>query len=145
MTFYFIDRTSPAWTVLSHDSFDDGTTQGWSGYYVQASTTYYRSFRYSLASPKPGLSTGTAYYTKTFYVPPQYNESYLILAMRNDNWDEDYPAIYLDSTLYFRPDTTPSNDIWYQFVVPLHAGTTNVKIETFSGRSYMDDVYVILK
>jgi hypothetical protein len=150
ITYHLIDRASPVWTTLYQDTFDDGTTQGWSGgQNIAVSTDYYRSFRYSLAVSYynyPGLQN--SFFAKTFSVPPQYSEGYLIFAIRRDGWQADFPQIYLDGTLYFEPDTTPSSNIWYQFTIPLHAGSTNIRIETchLSGvPTYMDDAYVVAK
>ncbi len=65
VTFNFLDLTSPAWTILYHDNFDDGTTNNWQGtgegggsadnawnpdnaWTVNASQDYYTSSQYSL-------------------------------------------------------------------------------------------------
>jgi hypothetical protein len=150
ITYHFIDYKAAVWTTLYQDTFDDGTTQGWSGGGVfEVSTAYYRSFRYSLCTVSLSGEFQTAYYTKTFSVPPQYSEAYLILAIRCANWAADFPTISLDGTLYFRPDMTPSNDIWYQFVIPLHAGSTVIRLDVAPSNvatvAYMDDAYVFAK
>lgn len=130
VTFHFIDRTSPVWTTIYLDNFDDGTTQGWSG---NTRTDYYRSFRYSLY---------TSDFRKTYYIAPGYTESYLVFAMRFTSTYLNYPYIYIDDTLYFQPDVKPSAGVWYQFVIPLHIGSTSVRISTVYS-AYMDDAFVI--
>jgi len=135
VTFHFIDRTSPAWTLVYYNDFDDGTTQGWTG--GQASTNYYRSFRYSLY----GSSL-----SKDYYIGADYQEAYMIFAVRfTADMPDDKPEIYIDGKIYFRPDVAPKGNIWYQFVVPLHLGTTNVRIYSYSRYMYIDDVYVVAK
>ena len=134
VTFHLIDRTSSAWVIVYYNDFDDGTNQGWTG---TASTNYYRSFRYSLY---------TSYARKSFYIGADYQEAYVIFAVRFTNTQADgYPKIYLDGTLYFEPDVSPSPNIWYQFVIPLHLGTTEIAIQSSSGYMYIDDVYVVAK
>ena len=133
VTFHFLNRTSEEWTLIYYNSFDDGTAQGWAG--GTPITDYYRSFRYSLRG-------GTVY--KSFYTGAEYTESYAVFAARSSSVNENYPQIYLDGTLYFKPDAAATANVWYQFAAPLHLGTTEIRIVQ-PYYWYMDDVYVIAK
>jgi len=131
VTYHLIDRMSAVWTVLDYDSFDAGTTEGWSGGSV--STDYYRSFRYSLRS--------SSYFSKSFSIGPPYSTAYLITPIRCYG---DLSNIEIDGVIYFQPDVTWWVIAWYQFTIPLHYGDVSVRINIING-GYMDDVYVIAK
>lgn len=133
VTFHFLNKTSEEWTLIYCNNFDDATAQGWGG--GTPVTDYYRSFRYSLSG-----ST----FSKSFYTGAEYTESYVVFAARFTRVREDYLRIYLDGALYFKPDVTPKSNIWYQFAVPLHLGTTAISIQHYY-TWYMDDVYIIAK
>lgn len=154
VTFHFIDRTAAVWTQLYYDNFDDGTTQGWSGANhdaeccvgLTASNTYYRSFQYSLRLQDTDSRYGPACYRKNFDTTGPYSEAYLIFSIRSTNWP--WPQIELDNVDYFWADAEPSDNVWYQFAIPLPVGTTT-QVEIFASNSYsyayLDDVYVIAK
>lgn len=148
VTFHLIDRTASVWTILYHDSFDDGTTQGWSGIpSPSVSTDYYRSFRYSLKL----YTYMDGYYYKSFNIPTNYNEAYLIFSLRSNYWGN--MRILLDNVEFYRPDAQLPTDTWLQFCVSLPTEppeTTLVKIYAigYTGNyrsAYLDDVYVIAK
>jgi len=148
VTFNFIDRTSSAWTLLYHDTFDGGTTQGWSGTNAQVSSDYYRSFPYSL---KIGGQTGYSQYSKTFNVGLG-EEHYLIFSLRSGAWGSGLPSVGVASVICFQPDVTPSKNTWYQFAVPLPLGESAVWMNVINAPypeqisyAYLDDVFVIAK
>jgi hypothetical protein len=153
VTFHLIDLASSVWSLLYYDSFDDGTTQGWSrigggdGSLI-VSDTYYRSFPYSLRL-LPFNSWYNYYdagYVKSFDVGAA-QEAYLIFSIRSDNWPTT-PRILLDGVQYFSPDVQPSTNTWYRIVIPLPTDKkTEVQIWSVAGKfySYLDDVYVIAK
>jgi len=153
VTFHFIDLTSSTWSLLYYDSFDDGTTQGWSKAGNNAglgvSDTYYRSFPYSLRLK--GYSYWSSYeaaYVKSFDVGAA-KEAYLIFSIRSDNWPTT-PRILLNGVQCFSPDVQPSTDTWYRIVIPLPTGPTpitEVQIWSAYGNyyAYLDDVYVVAK
>jgi len=138
-TFHLLDRTSPAWTIIDSDNFDDGTAQGWGGGSV--TTQYYRSFRYSY-----GVG-GNGEFSKSFFVPNTYSESYLIFPIRAASWSAyGETEILLNNVRYFSPDTTPGSNIWYQFAIPLPTmGSVSVIIRPHAYSAFIDDVYVIAK
>jgi hypothetical protein len=148
VSFHFIDRTTADWTLLYNNNFDDGTVQGWTSSlgssYVSVSTTYYRSYPYSL---RTGGGSETAF-RKSFTVGA-FSEAYLIYAMRFGLTSGSVtPRILFDGTEYFRPDVQPTINVWYQFIVPLPSGkTTDVQMYGAyqSAYAYLDNVYVIAK
>lgn len=148
VTFHFIDRKSPTWNILYYDNFDNGTDQGW--WNGEASTKYYRSWRYSLETMASGPGWNL-FPNKRFYIPNIYDEAYLIFSWRGSYY---YPsnrlvAIYLNGTIYFEPDFSPIGrgtlPQWYQSTLPLWVGCTHVRIWFNGAASYMDDVYVIAR
>lgn len=155
VTFHFIDRTSSVWTILYNDNFDDGTTQGWgsvgSGSSVSVSSSYYRSYRYSLQLYS--TTTADCGYVKNFNIPTIYKEAYLIFSIRSHRWPATAMRILYDGVVYFMPDIDPSTRTWYQFTVPLPTEPPEVtKVEIYAIRgayadsyAYLDDVYVIAK
>lgn len=78
-TMHFFDSTDAAWTVISSDNFDDGTTQGWAGvtstiidgyaiHYgelTQVSSTHYITSPYALWCPG---GSGNSCWRKSFTV-----------------------------------------------------------------------------
>lgn len=143
VTYHLIDRASAVWTVLEYDNFEDGTTEGWSGTGLSLSTSFYRSFRYSL---KGDSYYGTGY-SKTFTIVSPYVAGYLIAPIRS-NLIPDF-GVGIDGQTVFKLDTGMSANVWYQLTVPLHSGATSVGISMGnngnSAQTYMDDVYVIAK
>jgi len=127
--FHLIDLTSPTWTVLDKDNFDNGTTEGWYGYLRKYE--YWRSYPYAMRNHDGTLA-------KTFDISGQYNESYLIFAAHGSG----YYSIYFNNVKYFQNDySVPST--WVQIAIPLPLGaSTTVKI---NANCYIDDVYVIAK
>jgi hypothetical protein len=146
VNFHFIDRTAAGWTLLYNNNFDDGTVQGWgpSGY-VTISTTYYRSYPYSLR-----LGGGTEVAFRKSFTVGAFSEAYLVYALRFSAGVFGYltPRILFDGIEYFRPDVQPATNVWYQFTIPLPSGkTTDVQMYAAysSYYAYLDDVYVIAK
>ncbi len=155
-TYHFLDRTDGVWTTLYNDNFDDNTLQGWWRVSITTHTPYgsadvsslaYRSYPYSLALSAGGSGTG---YAKTFTVPVEYEEAYIIFSVRN-YWsamtNSKGPRIFFNGTEYFRYDVAPSDHLWYQFSVPLPTNEATT-VEIFEMRyafCYLDDVYVIAK
>jgi hypothetical protein len=143
VTFHFLDRTAPVWTVLYYDNFDDGTNQGWAGV---PTTELYRSYRYSITT------TGSPWMAaKKLYVPPTYQEAYLIYSRYVEGG---WPYLVMNGTFYFYADksattggtpgvTNPAYE-WYQFTNPLWVGKTTY-VQCYIGRGHIDDVYVIAK
>jgi hypothetical protein len=154
VNFHFIDRTSADWTLLYNNKFDDGTVQGWSGggsyAAVAVSTDYYRSYPYSLELYCTyGGNFLEVAYKKSFLIGA-FSEAYLVFAVRSSSWSN--PRILFDGVEYFRPDTQPTNNVWYQFTLPLPVGkTTEVQIyatrdyTSYDYSAYLDNVYVIAK
>jgi len=165
VTFNFLDLNSPVWTILYHDDFDDGTSQGWTysqecgdcswgSTSLKAVTTYYRSFQYSLelyiSQGKYGWRR--AAFKKSFDIGLA-NEVYLVFSVRSDNWNsfDDY-GIRINGVTYFKSDVMPQPNVWYQFAIPLRIAETNTVeiwvsyIGTYSqAYAYLDDVFVISK
>lgn len=143
VTYHLIDRASAVWTVLEYDNFDDGTTQGWGGTGLSLSTTYYRSFRYSL---KGDSYYGTGY-SKSFTLVPPYTTGYLIAPIRASQIPDF--SVSIDGQTVFKLDTGMSAGVWYQLTIPLHSGATSVGIgmgnNGVSVQTWTDDVYVIAK
>ncbi len=138
VTFHLIDRTSPVWTVLYYDNFDDGTNQGWWG---TPSYTLYRSYRYSLTAGSTESKV-----MKTFQVPEAYQEAYLIYSEYMFNI---FAWVKLNGTIYFYQDiqhfSLLNPNEWHQLTVPLWIGSTQVEISATRYNNYVDDVYVIAK
>jgi len=171
VTFNFLDLNSPTWTVLYHDDFDDGTTQGWSYILnrypsspkggdasIEVSDTYYRSFHYSLKLHTWTYATqysewASAAFSKSFDIGLP-TEAYLIFSIRSDDWSafDDY-GIKINGVTYFKSDVIPEVNTWYQFAIPLRLGeknTVEIWVTYLQGNdkhaySYLDDVYVIGK
>ena len=163
VTFNFLDYTSPEWTILYHDDFDDGQTHEWTsvcdgqGYSsVAISDTYYRSFQYSLKLYANTYAGDTCWchagYKKSFDIGLA-SEVYLIYSLRSDNLGADDVCVKINGVTYFKSDVTPGTSIWYQFAVRLEPAQLNdveiwaVYVTGYNQRrySYLDDVYVIAK
>lgn len=160
VTYNFLDRTAPDWTIVYYDSFDDGQTHQWTavtegggvaGNELYASTDYYRSFQTSL---KLRLNVnaygGNAGYKKSFDIAGTFSEAYLVYSVRSENWVS--KGIELNGVKYFEPDVSPSTNTWYQVAIRMPTGNvTEVRIWTVAGvyaqwrSSYLDDVYVVAK
>lgn len=134
VNFHFIDVTSPAWTRVEYYSFDDGTTQGWSGANVHW-WTYYRSWPCSIYP-----SWGQPY--KNIDMIGNYSEAYLVAAILTYATG---PQVYLDDQLCFAPDIpTAGAWTWYQIAIPLPLNKVTTKV-TIAGASYLDDIYIVAK
>ena len=172
--FHFIDLTSPSWTVLYYDNFDDGATQGWGdgGYspsiyegHESTDVTFYsmyRSWPGSLRLRSYPRHSGSWYYerqshyNKTFDTNLGYSQIYMIYSIRSENyWPTTKLGVDIDGTTYFQPDTMPDINIWYRFTIPLWEDPT-LTIDIWAARSpnglsfelayaYLDDVYIIAK
>lgn len=131
VTYHLIDRTSPSWTVIEHNNFDDHTNQGWTP--GSTTTQYYRSFRYSLYS-------SSGYFTKTFNLYG-YSKVYLICPIRSTG--SYTPRILIDGTKYFESDVSVSYGVWYSYTVPMPVPSSPTPLVRLELSGYMDDVYVI--
>jgi len=131
VNFHFIDVTAPVWSKFIYNNFDDETTQGWVGGILHR-WVYYRSWPCSLQQ----------YYApyKSFDLIGNYTEAYLVAAVYTHPAS---PAVYLDDTLYFQPDTPSGTTAWHQIAIPLPLN--KVTKVTIGGVSYLDDVYVLAK
>ena len=84
ITIHFFDHSDPSWTVLYHDDFDDGTTQGWSsssgtveGYShgsIELTTDHYVSAPYSLSE-----TSSIKYYAHKSYDIGNYTKARMII------------------------------------------------------------------
>jgi len=143
VTYHFIDRTAPAWTVIEYDSFDDGNKEGWSGNGISVSTDYYRSFRYSLRS----AAYQQAAFSKSFSIVSPYTKGYLICPIRVSAYSAE-TRIDIDGQTAFKSDSGTLVNAWCQYSIPLHFGPSSVSIilsHSSTVNAYMDDVYVIAK
>jgi len=163
ITFRFLDYTSPNWSVLYNDNFDDKTQQSWTNFgspyqSVSVADTYYRSFPYSLrATYTYSGGWGEAGFRKSFTVPAGFPEAYLIFSLRSDNYYPNQPSagvrVYYDGTQYFGVNqlAVPSTGVWYQFALKIPvAKTTQIDVYAVYAwhseySAYLDDVFVIAK
>lgn len=174
VTFNFLDVTSSAWTVLSHDDFEDGQTHGWSSGYegtpgqesyygasLTVSDTEYRSIPKSLrltAYVNWWSIYCYAYYEKNFNVD-WVQEAYLIYSIRSEDWTGQYrEGVKINGTTYFRSDNDSlEKNAWFQVALKLKRGQVN-NVQIWAPyasasypnghdekSSYLDDAYVIVK
>jgi len=159
--FHFLDLTSPAWTMLHNDNFDDGTAQGWhaqkqgsGGYAGPEPYTYYRSWPYSLRVTNDYRYDSYCNFYKDFVTNGSLNEVYLVYSILSGRWTQhDRGAVYINEVVYFQSDVSPSTGTWYQVAIPLPLNQSSrvripvIEVEWLSGTysAYLDDVYVVGK
>ncbi len=131
VTFYFIDREAPSWTIFDYNNFDNYTSEGWTN--CAPTYLYYRSYPCSVQT--------NIWFRKTIVVPEIYIEAYLIFSARP--WGSNF-QIYFNGTAYFLPEGSSTTN-WVQVAVPLWIGATEVWIYTGTAYAYMDDVYIIAR
>lgn len=145
VTYHFIDRMSPVWTVLEKDTFD-ASTEGWTGPGLSVSPKYYLSSPYSLKSRVGTLSQGWSY-SKSFQI--NYSTAYLICTIISNNG---FSSININGKPCFAV-TSGAEEEWCQLTIPLGHGSTTVSIfgsptsdlPGDHGLAYMDDVFLIAK
>ena len=165
VTFNFLDYTSPEWTVMYNDDFDDGQTSDWTykkeGFSAYAdlttSDTFYRSFQYSLRLHGYIVGSGSNYWVRACYQKSfdigLASEVYLVYSLRSENWESHtLYGVKINGVTYFRCDVTPEANVWYQFAIKLKAAELNTveiwtlhKTYSLEFYSYLDDVYVIAR
>ncbi len=79
----------------------------------------------------------------------------MIFSMRSETWEaHDANGVQIDGVTYFKSDTTPAANVWYQFAVKLKTAQLNTVAIWASGvsgysqetyQTYLDDVYVIIQ
>jgi len=160
ITVHYIDHNDPAWTVLYHDTFDDGTMQGWGRSKVDPepalgrtnhldvwlTSSHYISAPYSILFFDKGVSTNWTSLCKSFTVGA-YNKAYIIIH---------YYAIYtfaimIGNDLLVSGAVPKAYNKWIRLVLPLPVNTTTtVYIKPYQNArdrvvGYLDDVIVIAK
>jgi hypothetical protein len=152
VTFNFIDRTAPAWSMLSTDNFDTSTQNQWTSLTnyggVAVVGNIYRSYPNSLRLENWYYDGG---FGNTIAVNSSYTEAYIIASVKTYTWLAP-PSVTFNGTIYFEPDVNPTQNSWYQLTIPLPVNqTTQVGIYFVpwlyqnAAYGYLDDVYVIAK
>lgn len=132
--YHFIDIESTAWTILYHDNFDDGTTQGWAqGGGGLEWYNHYRSWPCS-------LNTGYGA-SKTFNTNGPFTEAYFVCPCWVGGGSEFWLAF--NQQRQFQSEVTTPRDGWYSLAVPLPVGS-NTQVQT-QGWVIIDDIYVVAK
>lgn len=155
ITIHFFDHSDSSWTVLYHDNFDDGTSQGWSygtleifapgGSYgcvsPHADDDHYISSPYALR-PKTSSEDRNAIYKN--YSVGEYNKAIMILHF----YSTQRIAIRLQNSAgkkLVKPDYMLNDGKWHRVAFALNVNDNNqIQIQ---GHSYIwiDEIWVIAK
>lgn len=165
LTYRFIDRLNAAWTVVTSDNFDDGTTGSWNTVQTAGSTNWltvsnsvYRSAPYSLNvdSESGDVPYPNSNMWKQYANPSATGSAFWIASVMTAHVKTAIPSSNMTSAVRFEIDDVTKYKfqfynplVWYQAVIPVATGSTNKiairqSADSIYGPSiWFDDVYYI--
>ena len=157
LTVHFFDHEDSSWTVLYHDDFDDGTTQGWgsksaedftplTGYGCSApktSNTHYISSPYALYENRTSASTYVIYKT---YSVGSYTKARMVLHFYSKSGY--YHGIRLVNSTgkkIIKPDRLLDDGKWHRIAFALNVNDDNEIQVQGNYNIWLDEIWVIAK